>query len=256
MRYYAIRCDVISCRVEEIMNNSINEIEQTNDESLRDELQKRLYDQFVAGKEKVYVEKIESVPSKPFYEFIKRLIDIVVSLIVLSIAFVPMVVIAIIIRCDSVGSPIFVQERLGYNQKPFKIYKFRSMRIDAEKDGARWATESDDRVTKVGRILRKTRMDELPQFVNILLGQMTFVGPRPERAEFYDVFDLYIDGFRQRMLVKPGLTGHAQVNGGYNLLPEQKIIYDIEYIKNRSLAMDFKCVFNTVRVIIKGDGAR
>ena len=236
-----------------IMNT--DEKKQTNVESSC-ELHKKLYDQFVAGKEKVCIEKIESVPSKPFYEFCKRLVDILVSLTVLLVGLVPMIVLAIIIRCDSVGSPIFVQERLGLDQKPFKIYKFRSMRIDAEKDGARWATESDDRVTKVGKILRKTRLDELPQFVNILLGQMTIVGPRPERAEFYDVFDLYIDGFRQRMLVKPGLTGHAQVNGGYNLLPEQKIIYDIEYIKNRSISMDIKCVLNTVRVIIKGDGAR
>lgn len=238
------------------MRKDTNETMQANVEPSCCELQKRLYSQFVEGKEKICVEKIDSVPSKPFYEFLKRLVDIVVSLSVLSIALLPMVIIAIVIRCDSVGSPIFVQERLGYKQKPFKIYKFRSMCIDAEKDGARWATESDDRVTRVGRFLRKTRMDELPQLINILLGQMSIVGPRPERAEFYDVFDLYIDGFRQRMLVKPGLTGHAQVNGGYDLLPEEKIVYDIEYIKNRSVSMDIKCVFNTVRVIFKGDGAR
>ena len=239
------------------MNNNIKETSCVQaEETLRNQQQEQLYNQFVKGKEKIYIEKIDFVPKKPLYSFLKRLVDIMVSLMVLIIGFVPMVVIAIIVSCDSKGSPIFVQERLGYDQKPFKIYKFRSMRIDAEKDGARWATESDDRVTNVGKILRKTRMDELPQFVNILMGQMSIVGPRPERAEFYDVFDLYIDGFRQRMLVKPGLTGHAQVNGGYDLLPEEKIVYDIEYIKNRSVVMDIKCVINTVRVIFKGDGAR
>ena len=99
-------------------------------------------------------------------------------------------------------------------------------------------------------------MDELPQLFNILLGDMSFVGPRPERPEFYDVFDTYIDGFRQRTLVKPGLTGYAQVNGGYSLKPEEKIIYDVEYIKNRSIGMDLQCIFKTVHVVLSHEGAK
>ena len=97
---------------------------------------------------------------------------------------------------------------------------------------------------------------KLPQLWNILIGQMSFVGPRPERPEFYDAFDTYIDGFRQRMLVKPGLTGHAQVNGGYELLPEEKIVYDLEYIKNRSIRFDFSCVYRTFAVIFQRKGAK
>ncbi len=215
-----------------------------------------MFDKFVKGKELYKAEKIENVKRKPVYDIFKRLFDIIVSLAVLIVGFIPMLVIAIIIKADSKGPAFFVQERLGYKEKPFKIIKFRSMIIDAEKEGIRWATESDERVTRVGRILRKTRLDELPQCINILLGQMSIVGPRPERAEFYNLFDLYIEGFRQRMLVKPGLTGHAQVNGGYDLLPEEKIDYDIDYIKNRSVMMDLKCIFNTVKVIFTGNGAR
>jgi lipopolysaccharide/colanic/teichoic acid biosynthesis glycosyltransferase len=116
------------------------------------------------------------------------------------------------------------------------------MRIGAENGGMQWASDDDPRVTKVGKWLRNTHLDELPQIVNIILGQMSIVGPRPERPEFYDFFDTYIVGFRQRTLVVPGLTGYAQVNGGYDLKPEEKIIYDIEYIRNRSLKMDMLCI--------------
>lgn len=215
-----------------------------------------MYNKFVKGKEIYHVEKIGELKRKPLYDIVKRTFDIVVSLCVLCVALIPMLIIAIIIKADSKGPAFFVQERLGYKGKKFKIIKFRSMVLDAEKDGAKWATESDDRVTDVGKFLRKTRLDELPQFVNILFGQMSLVGPRPEREKFYELFDLYIDGFRQRMLVKPGLTGHAQVNGGYDLMPEEKIKFDVEYIKNRSVGMDLKCIFNTVKVIFTGNGAR
>ena len=130
------------------------------------------------------------------------------------------------------------------------------MRMDAEADGAQWAYSDDPRVTRVGAFLRKTRMDELPQLVNILKGDMSIVGPRPERPEFYDVFDTYIYGFRQRMLVRPGLTGYAQVVGGYSLLPEEKIVYDLEYIKRRSLLFDMKLILYTVVVVFRGDKSR
>lgn len=229
-----------------------DEIDAIEENALRNDLRK----DFVMGKEIIYVDEVGEVKSKPLYSFIKRLFDIVVALAVLTVFFVPMLVIAVVIMIDSPGCPLFFQERLGLNGKPFTMVKFRSMRLDAEKHGACWARENDDRVTRVGKFIRKTRIDELPQFINILLGHMSLVGPRPERALFYDVFDEYIVGFRQRMLVKPGLTGHAQVNGGYDLLPEEKIVYDIEYIKKRSLKMDLQCLVRTVTVIFTGNGAR
>lgn len=210
---------------------------------------------FAEGREMVYTEQIE-LERKPIYEFGKRLFDIVVSLLAIIVLLIPMVILAVVIRLDSPGSPIYTQTRLGINNKPFTLYKFRSMGADAEKNGAQWAEEGDERVTRLGRILRKTRIDELPQLFNILIGQMSFVGPRPERPEFYDEFDKYIVGFRQRLMVVPGLTGHAQVNGGYSLLPEEKIVYDLEYMKNRSWSMDIKCILRTVQVVLKREGAR
>lgn len=136
------------------------------------------------------------------------------------------------------------------------MYKFRTMYMNAEQDGPQWADKIDHRCTRVGRVLRKTRLDELPQLWNILKGDMSIVGPRPERAYFYALFETYIEGFSQRTKVIPGLTGWAQVNGGYDLKPEEKIIYDMEYIENRSISMDLKCIFMTVRIIFTGSGAR
>ena len=202
------------------------------------------------------MEKIIDFKSKPIFNAVKRLFDIIVSLAAIIVMALPMAIIAILICSETSGSPIYKQIRLGMNQEPFMIYKFRSMSVDAEKDGIQWACDDDPRVTRIGRKLRKSRMDELPQLFNILIGDMSFVGPRPERPEFYDVFDTYIDGFRQRTLVKPGLTGLAQVNGGYSLKPEEKIIYDVEYIKNRSIGMDLQCIFKTVQVVLSHEGAK
>ena len=205
--------------------------------------------------EKFKTEVLGNIPKKRLYQKTKRIFDVTVASIALVVLFIPMFIIAVIIAIDSPGNPIYRQVRLGENGKEFVIYKFRSMRVDAESGGARWASSDDPRVTKIGRFLRNTRMDELPQLVNIIRGDMSFVGPRPERPEFYDVFDSYIEGFRQRMLVKPGLTGHAQVNGGYELLPEEKILYDLEFIKKRGVLMDTACILKTVKVVIVGDKA-
>jgi exopolysaccharide biosynthesis polyprenyl glycosylphosphotransferase len=194
--------------------------------------------------------------NKPVYSFVKRLADIVISVIALLIAFVPMIIIGIIVRCDSNGPAIYKQERLGINGKSFMLLKFRSMHIDAEDEGAKWAAENDTRCTRVGAFLRKSRVDELPQLLNILLGHMSLVGPRPERPYFYDEFEKNIHGFSNRLRVKPGLTGLAQVNGGYDLLPEEKIVYDMEYIENRSLWLDIKCMFKTVAIVFNHNGAR
>lgn len=208
------------------------------------------------NQETIYVDELPQLKSKPSYEFLKRLFDIVISFLALIVLLIPMAVIALVIILDSPGKPIYAQTRLGLNQKPFQIYKFRSMNLDAEEDGLRWAEDQDERVTKVGAFLRKTRLDELPQLWNILIGNMSFVGPRPERPEFYEVFDTYIVGFRQRMQVKPGLTGLAQVNGGYELKPEEKIVYDLDYIRHRSVRLDLWCVLHTLRVLVTHTGAR
>lgn len=196
------------------------------------------------------------IRQKRLYLAVKRLFDIVCAILGMLILAIPMAVIAFIIVLDSPGDPIFKQERLGLNGKPFTIYKFRSMCEDAERDGPRWADIEDERCTHFGAFLRKTRLDELPQFWNILKGDMSFVGPRPERACFYEEFEKYIIGFSNRMAVIPGLTGYAQVNGGYELRPEEKIVYDMEYIENRSVKMDLTCILKTFEVVFSGNGAR
>lgn len=192
----------------------------------------------------------------PAYLICKRIADLVFALALFVVCFLPMVLIGILVKLDSKGPAIFSQERLGHHGKPFTIYKFRSMVVNAEANGPKWADANDNRCTKVGRFLRLTRLDELPQLVNIIRGDMSFVGPRPERAYFYDKFETYIPGFRNRMVVQPGLTGWAQVNGGYDLQPEEKLVYDLEYIENRSFKMDIRCILNTVRLVFTHKGAR
>lgn len=211
---------------------------------------------FPEGRTKVKTEKLNNLASKPLYETGKRVFDLLLSLVLLPILLIPMLIIAVLIRVDSSGKAIYTQTRLGKDQKPFTIIKFRTMYPNAEELGPRWASADDRRSTKFGRFLRHSHLDELPQIFNIIAGQMSYVGPRPERPEFYDVFDTYIDGFRQRTMVKPGLTGLAQVNGGYELLPEEKIVYDLEYIKNRSFLMDLSCILKTFRVVFCRRGAR
>lgn len=203
------------------------------------------------------VEPVGQLPKKTVYCFFKRLFDIIFSVCALVVLAIPMLIISAVVKCSSSGPVFYAQERLGKNGESFQILKFRSMYEDAEKDGAQWAQGEDDpRITPVGSFLRKTRLDELPQFLCILKGDMSLVGPRPERAVFYHEFETYIHGFHQRLLVKPGLTGLAQVNGGYDLKPEEKIVFDVEYIKNRSLLLDLKCIFKTVKLVFTHEGAR
>ena len=188
---------------------------------------------------------------KKLYLVTKRVFDIVCSFFGLLILAIPMMIIALIITIDSPGAPIFRQERLGLNGKPFMIYKFRTMRLDAEANGPRWADEQDPRCTHFGRILRRTRLDELPQLYNILRGDMSFVGPRPERAYFYRKFEQYIPGFSNRLLVTPGLTGYAQVYGKYNTTPYDKLKLDLTYIENYSVWMDIKILFLTFKILFQ-----
>jgi len=167
-----------------------------------------------------------------------------------------MFIAGVLIKLDTPGPVFYVQERVGRHGKVFNMYKLRSMVVDAEKQGAKWADKDDPRVTRIGRIIRKSRIDELPQLLNVLKGDMALIGPRPERPEFILEFNEDIPGFINRLQVRPGLTGWAQVNGGYDITPEEKLKLDMYYIQNRSIKLDLIIVFKTIRVIITGSGAR
>lgn len=207
--------------------------------------------------EEFYVESLGEVKTKPLYAFWKRAFDIVFAVVFALVLAVPMLVIALLVKCSSKGTVLYYQERLGLNGKKFDVIKFRSMKMDAEEEGMRWSLGDDDpRITPIGRFLRKTRLDELPQFWCILKGDMSVVGPRPEREPYYERFEQYVHGFSERLKVKPGLTGLAQVRGGYYLMPQEKIVYDVEYIKTRSFWLDLRIVFETVAVVFKREGAK
>lgn len=208
------------------------------------------------GAREIYQVEQSAVVEKPVYQAEKRLFDVVVSALALLILGIPMLLLMPVIRADSPGPAIFRQERLGKDGKPFVIYKYRTMQMDAERDGPQWARVHDVRCTKLGRLLRRGHIDELPQLVNVLRGEMSLVGPRPERACFYQEFERYIRGFSQRLQVTPGITGWAQINGGYELLPEEKILFDMEYIRHRSVMFDIRCLLGTVRMVFRHDGAR
>ena len=200
--------------------------------------------------------EIVKVSGSKAYLFFKRAFDIVAAIVVGLVLLLFMPIIAAAIKLDSKGPVLFKQERLGKDGKPFMMYKFRSMHTDAEENGPQWAKVDDRRVTRVGKFLRKTRIDELPQMWNIIAGDMSFVGPRPEREFFYAKFERNIPNFRDRLAVKPGLTGLAQVNGGYELDPQSKLDYDIEYMGSRSILLDIKCILKTVKLVFTHDGAR
>lgn len=183
---------------------------------------------------------------------IKRLMDIVISSIGLIIASPIMLITAICIKCNDGGPVFYKQERCTINGKVFSIYKFRSMVVDAEKDGKpRPATEGDDRITKVGKFIRKTRIDELPQLINILAGDMSFVGPRPERIEHVEKYCKEIPEFSYRLKMKGGLTGYAQVYGKYNTTAYDKLKMDLLYIVNYSVLLDIQILFETVKILFQ-----
>jgi sugar transferase (PEP-CTERM system associated) len=190
----------------------------------------------------------------------KRILDVAVSLLLLVLTLPMMVVTAFLIKLDSPGPVLYRQQRLGLHGKVFTLCKFRSMRVDAEAGGApRWAQHRDPRITRVGRFIRPMRIDELPQLINVLLGEMSMIGPRPERPHFVEQLSRVIPLYRQRAYVKPGITGWAQVNYPYGASIEdarEKLAYDLYYVKNRSLLLDVLILFATVRVILFREGAR
>lgn len=193
-------------------------------------------------------------------DVIKRLFDLLVSGAFILLLFPLMLLTAILIRLESRGPVFYTQERVGQFGQPFTIYKFRSMRVDAEKDGAPiWARKNDDRTTRVGRFIRRTRIDELPQTLNVFLGHMSFVGPRPERPFFVNELAEQIPYYHARHSVKPGITGWAQVKFPYGASVEDamnKLQYDLYYVKNHSLFLDIMILLQTAQVVVLGKGVR
>jgi sugar transferase (PEP-CTERM system associated) len=190
---------------------------------------------------------------------LKRILDVVLAVVGLLFAGPLMLLTTIAIKLDSRGPVLYKQVRAGEFGQLFTILKFRSMRVDAEKGGAQFAKENDDRVTRVGKFIRKTRLDELPQLWNVLKGEMSMVGPRPERPVFIEQLEQQVPFFKQRLYVKPGVTGHAQVRCRYGASAEdmlEKLQYDLYYIKSYSVLFDLSIIFDTVKVVLLRIGAR
>ncbi len=189
---------------------------------------------------------------------IKRIMDIIISIIILIISLPIVIATSIAIKSESKGAIFYKQERSGLNGRTFKIIKFRSMRSDAEKlSGPVWSTKDDPRITRVGKFIRKVRIDEIPQMVNVLMGEMSLVGPRPERPFFVEQLAKEIPFYKRRLKVRPGVTGWAQVKHKYDENVEdvkEKLRYDLFYIENMSLSNDLKILFRTVFVVIFGQG--
>jgi exopolysaccharide biosynthesis polyprenyl glycosylphosphotransferase len=190
------------------------------------------------------------------YSGMKRLLDILAAGFGLVFAAPTLTLASIIIKLDSPGPVVYKQERVGKDGIIFDVIKLRTMRTDAEKNGPQWAEKSDNRVTRIGKFLRMTRIDEIPQLWNVLRGDMSMVGPRPERPNFTLQFNNEVPGFVERLKVKPGVTGIAQVNGGYDLTPAEKLELDRLYIENQSIWTDIKVLAMTVWVVLSGYGAR
>lgn len=198
----------------------------------------------------------QSYPYPEYYSVIKRFVDILMAFIGLLLTMPVLLLFCIAIKLETPGPVFYLQERVGKDGKYFKVIKLRSMGVDAEKKGAQWADKNDPRVTKVGAFIRKTRIDEIPQLFNVLQGNMSLIGPRPERPMFTAQFNEEVPGFVKRLAVKPGVTGWAQVNGGYDITPKEKLEHDLYYIENRSLMMDLKVMVKTIRIVLTGEGAR
>lgn len=194
---------------------------------------------------------------KGFYEFFKRIFDFILAFVLLTISLPFWLIFAIVIKSESPGPVFYKQTRIGQEGKSFKLVKLRSMVKDAEKDGPKMAEVDDKRTTKFGKFLRKTRFDETPQFWNIIKGEMSFIGPRAERPEFHQGLKKHIPFYQERYLIKPGLSGWAQIKYGYGSTIEdsfEKVQYDLYYVKNRSFVLDLSIILKTINIVLKGGG--
>ena len=180
---------------------------------------------------------------------LKRTFDLIITGLGGLVALPLFLLIAAGIKLSSRGPVLFKQTRIGRNGRPFVLYKFRSMRVRADQDGACISVRNDPRETRIGHYLRATKLDELPQLWNVIVGDMSIVGPRSERPFFVDRFNKDIPGYSQRFRVKAGITGFAQVAGSYDTLPEDKLRYDLIYIKNYSILLDLRLILQTVRAV-------
>ncbi len=212
-------------------------------------------------KEKCFNEDIEDIYINrnidlAKYNRIKRIFDIVFSIVLLIFTSPILLVSFIIVYFQDFKNPLFSHKRVGLSNKEFKLYKVRTMIYNIEKSGVKWTSFNDSRITWFGKLIRKIRIDELPQLFNVIKGDMSIIGPRPELEFFYIEFEKKIFNYRDRLKVKPGVTGWAQVNGGYNLTPEEKLQLDLYYIRNRGYSLDIKIIIRTIKVIFTGDGAR
>lgn len=226
-----------------------------------------LFYEEVLGKIPIHYINDEWVISTPFFGVakniyntrIKRLVDIALSVSGIVICLPLMVLIAVMVKLTSKGPVFFKQQRVGLNGRTFNLLKFRSMRSGAEEGRALWAEKDDRRVTSVGKVLRKLRLDEIPQFINVLRGEMSFIGPRPERPEFVHQLEKIIPYYSVRHVVRPGITGWAQVNFSYGASVDdavEKLRYEFFYIKNLNPVLDIRILLKTIRVVLFGVGAR
>ena len=243
------------------MREIVERLALADETDVRVDVVPELYEVFIGSVDSVVSDiplmRITHEHAPAYVRTTKRAIDIVLAL-ALVVVLSPVLLVAWLAVIVTMGLPaFFTQERVGREMKPFSVIKFRTMIRDAEAtSGPVLATENDSRITAVGRVLRRYRIDELPQLVNIAFGEMSFVGPRPERAHFVARFVDEIPGYRERFKVKPGVTGLAQVSGSYATTPERKLKYDLIYMYHQNLLMDLQIMMETVRVVLTGRGAR
>lgn len=244
---------IVLCDIPDKMRNKLLKFFYSN--SMRVYLLPKISDVLVRGSEALHVFDIPLFLVREYsmtveQRVLKRVVDVALSFVLIIITFPIMILTALMIKINDPGPIIYKQVRCTKDKKEFFIYKFRSMKIDAEKDGiARLAKQNDNRVTSIGKFIRKVRIDELPQLFNILAGDMSFIGPRPERPELINNYITEMPEFVFRMKVKAGLGGYAQVFGKYNTLPYDKLKLDLTYIENYSIWLDFKLMLLTLKTL-------
>jgi exopolysaccharide biosynthesis polyprenyl glycosylphosphotransferase len=250
---------VVLCDIRAEIRNDI--LKYCFDNSIRTYTTPKLSDIIVMGSESIYLFDSPLLLSRnnglsADQLFVKRVMDIVISALMLIVTLPFMLIVSVLIKAYDGGPVFYFQERLTINGRKFNMIKFRSMKMDSEKDGVMVAKKNDDRVTPVGRLLRRIHFDELPQIINVFKGDMSFVGPRPERQEIADMYSEKIPEFGFRLKVKAGLTGYAQVYGRYNTTPYDKLKMDLTYIQNYSVFLDIKIILATFKVLFQKDNTQ